>query len=114
MHGMKKTSAAAAILALAAFLSLPAGGPAAASPADPGVPAGRAAPGVPGALPAPGGSEEPALSREETRVEAWWLVSVFRFDEAKKLLASLDEPDEEEIELALARVMPRKAEGGKR
>lgn len=43
-------------------------------------------------------SEGGALSPEEARVEAWWLVSAFRFKEAKDLLSSLDGTDEGALE----------------
>ena len=47
--------------------------------------------------PAPVDAED--LSPEAARVEAWWLASVFRFDEAKTMLASIEEVDKQELEL---------------
>jgi len=48
-------------------------------------------------MPAPAVGED--LSPEAARVEAWWLASVFRFDEAKTVLASIEGIDKEELEL---------------
>lgn len=58
-----------------------------------------ALPGVP--VPA---DENPVddLSPEDVRVEAWWLVSMFRFDEARKMLGSLEEGGEAELALVEA------------
>jgi len=46
---------------------------------------------------APAGAED--LSPEAARVEAWWLASVFRFDEARTVLATVDDVDKQELEL---------------
>jgi len=43
-------------------------------------------------------SEARALTPEEARVEAWWLVSAFQFKEAKDLLSSLAGTDAKELE----------------
>jgi len=39
------------------------------------------------------------LSPEAARVEAWWLASVYRFDEAKATLASVEGIEKQELEL---------------
>ncbi len=43
--------------------------------------------------------DDDPLSPEAARVEAWWLVSVFRFSEARKILSSLEGADKGELDL---------------
>jgi hypothetical protein len=58
-----------------------------------------ALPPASGPLAAPQDGE---LSPEGARVEAWWLASAFRFDEAKELLSSLGEENGKEVDLIAA------------